>query len=109
MGDDRTPEAVIRRIAQVAGGVAFQAGVGGMEIAGMIVSVLAEHPDMIDGFLAGGAGFMIDTDRFGAEHGCLDFHNQKGGISFPQDARLARRARRMLRDAGVTPPHGGTE
>lgn len=99
-----SPADVIRRIAQVADAVSFQAGVGGMETAGMIVSVLAKHPELIDGFLTDGPGFLIDNDKFGAEHGCLNFHNQMGGISRPEDARRAHAARRMLLASGAKPP-----
>lgn len=104
MGEPLTPQAVIQRIAEAADAVSFQAGVGGMETAGMIVSILAKHPDKIDGFLREGVGFLLDADLFSAEHGCLNFHNQIGGISTPKDARLARQARRLLRQAGAKPP-----
>lgn len=43
----------IERIAQVAEAVGMQAGVGGMETAGAIVSYLANHPDLIKPFVAG--------------------------------------------------------
>lgn len=60
MGEPLTPEQVIARIAQVADSFSFSAGVGGMETAGQIVSVLAKHPHLTDRFLAQGVGFMID-------------------------------------------------
>lgn len=104
---DRTPEHVIKRLAEVANDIAFHAGVGGMETAGMFVSVLAEHPNLIDGFLRDGAAFLMDKDRFSAEHGCLNFHNQVGGISTPQEARQARTARKMLINAGAKPHRTG--
>ncbi|MCW5695757.1 MAG: hypothetical protein KIS96_03370 [Bauldia sp.] len=43
----RTPEQVIARLAEIAEVVAWQAGVGGMELAGMFVSVLARHPELM--------------------------------------------------------------
>jgi len=48
-----TAAEVIERITQVAEAVGMQAGVGGMETAGAIVSYLANHPDLIEPFVAG--------------------------------------------------------
>jgi hypothetical protein len=92
-----TPEETIRRIAEVAHAVSWQAGVGGMEIAGQIVSVLARHPEQIDAFLEHGTGWVIDTDLFGAEHGCLTFYNTRGEITTPEKLHDAKVIRRILR------------
>jgi len=48
-----TAAEVVERIAQVAEAVGMQAGVGGMETAGAIVSYLSNHPDLIEPFIAG--------------------------------------------------------
>lgn len=85
-----TPEDVIKRIAEIANDVAWQAGVGGLELAGQFVSVLAVHPEMIEGFLAGTTS-IIDTDAlFHAEMGCLTWHSKAGPIVSPDDVRAAK-------------------
>lgn len=98
-----SPEAVVQRIAQVAEAVSWQAGIGGMEFAGQLVSVFAKHPEMIAPFLEGGSGFLLENE-IGAELGCLTFYNQAGEITTPETLARARTARRMLLKAGATPP-----
>lgn len=98
-----TPRQVIERIAQVADSVSWQAGVGGMEIAGTIISVLAKHPDMIEAFMRDGAGAMIDGD-YGLERGCLTFHRKDGTVTTPSQLSAARHVHKMKRAAKSAKP-----
>lgn len=79
-----TPEQVIGKIAEVAESVGWQAGVGAMETAGLIVSVLAKHPDRIPDFLARGIGAFIDG-RFDAADGRLNWLASNGNIVSPEE------------------------
>lgn len=72
-----TPEEAIARVAQVAQAIGWQAGVGGMETAGTIVSYLAVHPERIAPFLAEGES-PVDWPDF-VHGGCLTWHAQDGG------------------------------
>lgn len=84
-----TPEDVIKRIAEAAQAVAFQAGVGGMETAGMFVSVLAAHPEKVAGFLDGSLSIVDDGHLLNAHCGCLSWHATNGQIVTPADYRNA--------------------
>lgn len=87
-----TPEEVIKKIAEIANDVAWQAGVGGLELAGQFVSVLAVHPEMIEGFLSGDTS-IIDSDAlFHAEMGCLSWHAKNGKVVSPEEALAAKAA-----------------
>lgn len=68
----------IKFIARVAEAAGWQAGVGGMETAGLIVSYLDAHPDKVAEFLESGSGFLIDN-RIRAEEGSLTWHTQGTG------------------------------
>lgn len=77
-------ERVTRYLAQVASDTARQAGVGGMETAGAIVSYLARNPETVPILLAGGPadlpiGFHVA--------GCLSWHGQDGKIHHPGELR----------------------
>lgn len=88
---------VVRRIAEVAEAVGNQAGVGGMETAGMIISYLYEHPDMVERFLREGTGMMIEGDIM-PENGCLTFHRRiDGRVTTPQELRAAIMVKNMER------------
>jgi hypothetical protein len=68
----------IKFIASVAKAVGWQAGVGGMETAGLIVSYLDEHPEKVAEFFENGSGFLIDN-LIRAEDGSLTWHTQGTG------------------------------
>lgn len=84
-----TPEDVIKRIAAIANDVAWQAGVGGLELAGQFVSVLAAHPEKIAGFLSGKLSIVDDDALFHAENGCLTWHTKGGSVISPEGFRKA--------------------
>jgi hypothetical protein len=84
-----TPEQVIKKIAEIASDVAWQAGVGGMETAGQFVSVLAAHPEKIEGFLAGTLSIIDDGALLRADQGCLTWHARDGRVVSPEEARAA--------------------
>jgi hypothetical protein len=79
-------ELVIDRIATIAQSLSVQAGVGGMEMAGAIVSYLAEHPRDIEPCLRFGTT-ELPTDWL--RLGCLSWHAQNGKIVRPEFARRA--------------------
>jgi len=85
-----TPEETIRRIAEIAQAVASQAGVGAMETAGQLVSVLAVHPEKIAGLLSGEINVIDDDALLRAEAGCLSWHARNGKIVSPAEARKAK-------------------
>lgn len=77
----------IERIAKLAETFAAQAGVGGMETAGNIVSYLAEHPEDIEPCLRFGLFELPDNWHL---HGRLTWHAMNGKIMKPEVARQAR-------------------
>lgn len=92
-------ESVIKRIADIAETIAWQAGVGGMETAGAIVSYLAEHPDQIDTLFRDG---VFETTHMLADypaHGCLTFHGQNGQIVTPAELRRAKLIKKLEKSA----------
>jgi hypothetical protein len=81
-----TAEEFIQHLADVAEAVGIQAGVGGMETAGGIISYLAEHPESFQAFIAGGfLALPVDLRRSGR----LTWHGADGRVFTPQQARLA--------------------
>jgi len=82
-----SPSELISKIADLAEAVGQQAGVGGSETAGMLVSYLAAHPDEIEAVLAPG-GFFDLPERWWA-FGRLSWAGQDGKIWHPQQARFA--------------------
>jgi hypothetical protein len=99
---DESPRSMIERLAQVAEAVAFHAGVGGCEIAGAIVSYLAAHPESVDAFLE--QGIMALPAELWA-NGRLTFHRQSdGAVTTPQELRIAKTVRAIVREAGNLPP-----
>lgn len=91
-------EGVIRRIAEVAHAVGWQAGVGAMETAGSIVSFLVAHPERIDKFMSGEES-VIDWPVGWHEHGALTWQGMNGKIVKPQTARHARIIRELGKSA----------
>lgn len=97
----------IAKIAEIAEAVGWQAGVGGMEMAGMIVSVLARHPDLTERFMKEGMGAFLDGDeadvrRLSPEHGRLTFHRAKdGAVSTPEELHIAIEVDTLKRQSGI--------
>ena len=94
-----TPEEVILHIAEVARGVGRQAGVGASETAGMIVSCLAERPELIERFLKEGSGLLVDGE-ISPDKGCLTFHRVlDGAVTTPEELRIARTVKALERQS----------
>jgi hypothetical protein len=87
--------AFVQHVAKVAASFARQAGVGGMETAGGIISFLARHPEHIASFQNGG---VFDLPPDWIERGCLTWHAQNGKIVHPDYARRARAIKRAFGD-----------
>lgn len=88
-----TAASVIARIAEAARVVGWQAGEAGCDIAGGIVSFLANHPEEIDRFMTGDGGMMIDG-TFRPETGALTWRAVNGEMmdAATYAARLAKAA-----------------
>jgi len=80
------PGDVIARIVEMSQAIAWQAGVGGMETAGSIVSYLASHPEQIEPLMAGTLSLTDWPDRHHM-HGVLSWHGADGKIYSPEYAR----------------------
>lgn len=100
--DIETAIAVIKRIAEVAHAVGWQANVGASEMAGQFVSVLARHPELVEKFMRDGAGCFLE-EEMGAERGCLTFYAKSGRITTPEELHVARQVHRIKRATGVSP------
>ena len=90
----------IEKVTKCAESFGFQAGVGGMETAGQIISYLATHPDDIEPFMVGGI-FELPDRWF--ESGCLTWHAANGKIVHPDYARRARTISKLKRQSEA--PH----
>jgi hypothetical protein len=84
--------AFVRQVAQSAHAISLQAGVGGMETAGAIISYLAAHPEHIATFMENGSTIDLPDDWI--DGGCLTWHAANGKIVHPSEARAAREAKR---------------
>lgn len=82
-------QAVIDHIAEAAIAIGWQAGVGAMEIAGSIISYLAEHPERTADFMSGKTS-VLDWPIGWHEHGCLTWQAMNGRVVMPEQARHAR-------------------
>ncbi|MDH7641148.1 hypothetical protein [Sphingomonas oryzagri] len=88
--DFEAAHVIIERIAKIAEMFAGQAGVGGMETAGSLISYLAENPRDIEPCLRFGV-FEIPTDWH--MHGRLSWHGKDGKVFWPAEALRARQAK----------------
>ncbi len=86
----------IARLVNVAGDIAWQAGVGGRETAGVIVSYLATSPEEIAPFVAGDLS-LIDFAGDWMRGGCLSWHGADGRVWTPEAAAAAK----VERDAAL--------
>lgn len=84
----------IETLARRAERFADQAGVGGMETAGMIISYLATHPMDIEPFMVGG---VFELPENWHSFGCLTWQAANGKIVHPEYARRARIVNRLKR------------
>jgi hypothetical protein len=73
---------LISYIAKAANTTAMQAGVGGMETAGGIISFLAANPEYIPAFMEGVgiADWPVDFHQ----QGCLSWHGMDGKVHWPK-------------------------
>lgn len=88
---DLTPAQTIKRIAEIATDVAYQAGVGSSELAGQFVSILTTHPELTDKFLVDGLGAFEDGDWTKPELGCLSWCAKNGTIMTPAEMRTRKK------------------
>lgn len=86
MDIENTRGDLIRRIAEVASAVGWQANVGASEIAGQIVSCLYANPEHIDRFMREGTELFIDG-TFDPANGSLNYMAINGAITSPSVLR----------------------
>lgn len=98
MTDEATAREVIARIVEISEAIAFQAGVGGMETAGSIVSYLARHPDQIAPLLDGTLS-VLDWPPGWHAHGILTWHGVDGKIHRPEVVRRHKIIKQMEQSA----------
>lgn len=72
--------------------LSLQAGVGGMETAGGVISYLANHPEDIEPFMHGG---FNELPVIPARKGCLTWHAQSGEVVTPEYAERKRIAKML--------------
>lgn len=84
----------IEKLADMAEAIGWQAGVGGSETAGQIVSYLAANPGDFDKVMAGG---ILDLRPDWYAHGRLTWMGTNGQIVHPETARRARVIKQMER------------
>ena len=93
--------AIITKIARISEVIGWQAGVGGMETAGALVSYLARFPEKIPAFMADDFSVVSDLPTDWLRWGCLTWYSQDGRIIDPQWARQAM----VIRDMEKGPSH----
>lgn len=76
----------LNKVATVAHQVGFHAGVGGMELAGQIISCLHAQPEQIDRFMAEGAELFLDG-TFEVAKGSLTYQSIGNGLQSPTETR----------------------
>lgn len=81
-----TAKQLLDRVHEVAAAVSWQAGVGGVETAGFIVSCLAANPEHLDRFMAEGAELVLDG-TIAPENGGLNYYSSKGALVDPAERR----------------------
>lgn len=106
MSDFAESKTVIDRIVELSEAIAWQAGVGGMETAGSIVSYLADRPEHIPALMAGKLS-VLDWPIGWHEHGRLTWHGMDGRIHKPEDVRRHRLIKQMEK-SGQPLPGGGS-
>lgn len=97
-----TPQEVIDHIARTANNVGRMAGVGGCDIAGLIVSVLSRHPEQTDEFMRTGSTLPDDPAHdFTWERGSLTVLGMNGAISTPDQLHRYREVQRLRVRNGI--------
>lgn len=94
MDDSLSMAALVQKIGEVSEAVAWQAGVGAMETAGQILSVLYAKPDLIARFMAEGSGMMIDGS-LDVRNGRLSYYTANGSIHTPRSLRISDQVRQI--------------
>jgi hypothetical protein len=81
-----TAKEFLDRVHEIATVVGWQAGVGGVETAGQIISCLYANPEAIDRFMTEGAELILDG-TISAENGSLTYHASNGKVVSPSELR----------------------
>lgn len=84
-GGEAIISAFIEHVAKASEMIAWQAGVGGMETAGSIISYLAENPEALADFME--TGSIMDWPAGWHTHGRLTWHGMNGKLCSPEFAR----------------------
>lgn len=89
---------LIERIANAAETFASLSGTGGMETAGLIISVLSANPDLIEPFFENPGETML-LEEFRWQNGRLSWHCKTGEVITPEFYREHLVAKGLLDDA----------
>lgn len=87
----------IEFLARLSEAFAAQAGVGGMETAGSIISYLAEHPRDLEPLINGG---IMELPLGWHERGRLSWHAQNGKVVSPEFVRRHRTISALRKGGG---------
>lgn len=79
----------LNKVAEVSNAIGWQAGVGGVETAGQIVSCLYANPSALDRFMIEGGELILDG-TIAMENGSLSWHASDGRVVSPTEYRARR-------------------
>lgn len=77
----------LAKVIQTAHAVGWQAGVGGMETAGALVSYLGRFPEKLPAFMSDDFSVVSDLPSDWLRQGCLTWHARDGGVVSPEWVR----------------------
>lgn len=90
-------EDFLAKVATLADDFGWQAGVGGMETAGALISYLARFPEKLPAFMADNFDLIGDFPPDWCVQGCLTWHARDGKVMRPEFVRRAKIIKDMER------------
>lgn len=84
---DHTATAFLAKVIDIAEIIASQAGVGGMETAGALISYLGRFPEKLPAFMADDFSIISDLPTDWLQQGCLTWHGADGKLYDPEWVR----------------------
>ena len=79
----------LQKVVRTADAIGWQAGVGGMETAGALISYLGRFPEKLPAFMADDFSVISDLPTDWLTQGCLTWHARDGRLISPEWARRA--------------------
>jgi hypothetical protein len=87
--DDYTAKQLLDRVVEVSDAVGLQAGVGGADLAGFIISCLYANPELFTRFMEEGAELILDGS-LDPENGALSWSASGNRVVSPHEMRRAK-------------------